>query len=69
MMEHTPAGQSTPAGHGLKKSFKEINYKFVPTPYNWGGCLCLYHHQGSKNKHLPNGQCTPKVLAYSLQIT
>ena len=26
-----------------------------------GGWLCLYHHQGSQIKHLPNGQHTPKV--------
>ena len=60
-MKFTPAGQSTPAAHGLKKLYKEINYKLSPTPYNPGGWLCLYHHQRSQTKHLPDGQCTPQV--------
>ena len=42
-MECTHAGQSTPAAHDLKKGYKEIYYKLSPTPYKWGGHLCLYH--------------------------
>ena len=69
LMECTPAGWSTTAAHGLKNYTKKINYKLSLTPYNQGDCLCLYHHQESQNKHLSNVQCTPNVLAYSLQRT
>ena len=53
LMEYTPAGQTTPAAHGLRNYIKKINSKLSPTPNNWGGWLCLYCHQGSQNKHLP----------------
>ena len=68
LMECTPAGQSTPTVHGLRNYIKKINYNLSPTLYNQKDCLCLCHYQGSQNKHLPNGQCTPMVQAYSLQI-
>ena len=68
LMECTPVGWSTPAANGLKKLYKENKSQIVP-PYNQGGWLGLYHHQGIQNKHFPDAQCTPKLLAYSLQIT
>ena len=46
---------------GLKKLYKEINYKLSPIPTTEEGWLCLYRHQGSQTKHLSNAQCTPKV--------
>ena len=57
----SPAGQRTQAVHDVKKWYKEINYKLSPTPYSQGGCLCLYHYQGSQNKHFPNAQFTPMI--------